>query len=113
MPRRSELPRDFMRDLIPSLGEADLLRLHALRCDGHLLAATFAMHAPGATYVYATGFDPEWSHHSPGLLSLAAAISGAAAEGDRTVHLLRGRERYQYHLGATECATWRRVLERS
>jgi CelD/BcsL family acetyltransferase involved in cellulose biosynthesis len=104
--------RDFVHDVIPRLGSAGLLRMHTLKLDHRPLAATFAMHAPGATCVYLTGFDPTASRCSPGLLSMVAAISAAAAEGDHTVHLLRGRERYKYHLGATECATWRRLLRR-
>jgi CelD/BcsL family acetyltransferase involved in cellulose biosynthesis len=106
------LLRDFVHDVIPRLGRAGLLRMHTLKLDHRPLAATFAMHAPGATCVYLTGFDPAASRYSPGLLSMVAAISAAAAEGDHAVHLLRGRERYKSHLGATECATWRRLLRR-
>ncbi|MGN6790738.1 MAG: GNAT family N-acetyltransferase [Rhodanobacteraceae bacterium] len=102
--------RDFVHDVIPRLGSTGLLRMYALKLDHRPVAATFAMHAPGATHVYSTGFDPEASRYSPGLLSMAGAISGATAEGDRVAHFLRGRESYKYHLGATECATWRRVL---
>ena len=104
--------RDFVHDVIPRLGCAGLLRMHALKLDHRPLAATFAMHAADATCIYLTGFDPAASRYSPGLLSMLAAIGAAAAEGDHTVHLLRGRERYKYHLGATECATWRRLLRR-
>lgn len=106
------LLRGFVHDVIPRLASAGLLRMYALKLDHRPLAATFAMHAPGATHVYSTGFDPEASRYSPGLLSMAAAISGATAEGDRVAHFLRGRESYKYHLGATECATWHRVLRR-
>lgn len=104
------LLRGFVRDVIPELGSAGVLRMYALTFDDRPIAATFAMHAPGATHIYITGFDPEASRYSPGLVSNAAAIGGAAAEGDRTVQLLRGRERYKYRLGATERPTWRRVL---
>lgn len=107
-----ELPRAFVHSVIPALGDAGLLRMYALVCDGCPLAGTFAMHAPGTTHLYTTGFDPGWSRYSPGLLSIIATIRGAAAEGDHTMHLLRGRERYKYHLGAVECMTWRRVLRR-
>lgn len=106
------LLRDFVHDVIPRLGCAGLLRMHTLKLDHRPLAATFAMHAPGATCVYLTGFDPAASRYSPGLLSMLAAISAAAAEGDHAVHLLRGRERYKSHLGANGCATWRRLLRR-
>lgn len=99
-----------MHDVIPRLGSAGLLRMYALAFEGRPIAATFAMHVPGTTHIYITGFDPEQSRYSPGLVSNAAAIGGAAAEGDHTLQLLRGRERYQSHLGATERATWRRVL---
>lgn len=78
-----------------------------------LVAATFTMHAHRASWFYSTGFDPAWSRFSPGLLSIAAALGGAAAEGDRTAFLLRGREPYESHLGAVEGATWRRVLRRA
>lgn len=99
-----------MHDVIPRLGSTGLLRMYALKLDHRPVVATFAMHAPGATHVYSTGFDPQASRYSPGPLSMAAAISGATAESDRVAHFLRGRESYKYHLAATECATWRRVL---
>ncbi len=102
----------FIREVIPSLGSAGLLRMYVLVCGGEPIAAAFAMRAPGTTHLYSTGFDPAWSRYSPGLLSIVAAIRGAAAEGDREFHLLRGRERYKRHLGAIECPTWRRTLRR-
>jgi CelD/BcsL family acetyltransferase involved in cellulose biosynthesis len=106
------LLRDFVHDVIPRLGCAGLLRFYMLKLDHRPLAATFAMHASGATYFYGTGFDPEAARFSPGLLSIAAAIQGAAAEGDQAFHFLRGRERYKQRLGASEHATCRRVLRR-
>lgn len=106
------LLRHFVHDVIPRLGCAGLLRMYMLKLDHRPLAATFAMHAPGATHFYGTGFDPEASRLSPGLLSIAAAIEGAAAEGDHTFHFLRGHERYKQRLGAREQPTWRRVLRR-
>ncbi|MES2404379.1 MAG: GNAT family N-acetyltransferase [Pseudomonadota bacterium] len=106
------LLRDFVHDVIPRLGCAGLLRMYTLKLDHRPLAATFAMHAPGTTHFYGTGFDPEAARFSPGLLSLVAAIEGAAAEGDHAFHFLRGRERYKHRLGASEHSTWRRVLRR-
>lgn len=102
--------RAFVRAVAPNLQDAGLLRLYWLTRDGHPLAVTFALHGPGVAYLYATGFEPEWARASPGLLSIAAALRGAAEEGDRAADLLRGCERYKYHLGATEGATSRRVL---
>lgn len=104
--------RAFVRDVIPRLGSAGLLRMYTLELEHRPLAATFAMHAPGATHFYGTGFDPDAACFSPGLLSIVAAIGGAAAEGDLRLHFLRGREPYKFRLGATEQATWRRVLRR-
>lgn len=106
------LLRNFVHDVIPRLGCAGLLRMVMLKLDHRPLAATFAMHAPGATHFYGTGFDPDASRFSPGLLSIVAAIDGATAEGDRAFHFLRGRERYKTRLGAKEHSTWRRVLRR-
>lgn len=57
-----------------------------------------------------TGLDPAVSRYSPGLLAMVAAIRGAAEEGDRTVHPLRGREGCNYPPGASGRATCRRVL---
>lgn len=107
------LLRSFVRAVIPDLQRSGLLRLQRLMCDRWPLAETFAMHAPGGTYFYLTGFDPAWSRFSPGLLTIAASMRAAAAEGDRAAHFLRGDERYKYHLGATACAMWRRVLRKA
>jgi CelD/BcsL family acetyltransferase involved in cellulose biosynthesis len=65
-----------------------------------------------AAYFYLSGFDPAWSRISPGMVTIAAAMTTAAGEGAREFHFLRGREPYKYRLGAADRSTVRRMLTR-
>ena len=107
------LMRAFMRTVIPDLSAAGLLRITQLKVQNRAIAIVFAIQSRRAAYSYLGGFDPEWSHASPGALTIVAAMKQAAAEGADEFHFLRGSEAYKYHLGAQDRPTYRRVLSRS
>lgn len=102
----------FLRSLIPELERADLLRFCRLKCAQRPLAAALVMQRGDAAHFYLTGFDPEWSRYSPGLLTIAEAMRAAFAEGAREFHFLRGSEPYKYRLGAQDRSRSHRVLRR-
>lgn len=52
--------------------------------------------------LYNSGFDPEYSYYSVGLLIKAFLIKHAIEEGKKTYDFLRGNERYKYDLGAKD-----------
>jgi CelD/BcsL family acetyltransferase involved in cellulose biosynthesis len=104
--------RRFHRTAAPQLLSAGLLRLHALRLDGRIVAVVYALSAKGRTYSYLSGFDPELGWISPGTLAVGYAIGQAIAEGAREFDFLRGRERFKYRWGARERPCYGRMLDR-
>lgn len=102
------------RDSIPLLLSAGLLRLYALRVDGHIAAVYYGLVDPPRpnrrAYYYLGGFDPAYERLSPGTLLVAHAVAEAVREGAKTFDFLRGGERYKYRWGAADQPTWRRVL---
>jgi CelD/BcsL family acetyltransferase involved in cellulose biosynthesis len=104
--------RRFHRAAAPLLLDAGLLRLHALRLNGRIIAVMYALHVRRRAYLYVCGFDPDFAALSPGTLIFGHTIAHAVGEGARVVDFLRGRERYKYFWGARERPCYGRMLER-
>ena len=103
------------REALPGLLRAGVLRLHALRLNGAVIAVLYALaDRPGGAerrvYYYIGGFDPRFAALSPGALLVGRAIEEAAAEGAVAFDFLRGAEPYKYRWGARDTPTWRRWL---
>jgi CelD/BcsL family acetyltransferase involved in cellulose biosynthesis len=94
--------RNFQREAVPGLIDADLLRLYLLHIGGEPAAAYFGFMHRDRAYAYLTGFSPEFTYESPGSLLLAHAMGQALAEGAREFHFLRGREAYKYDWGGSD-----------
>jgi CelD/BcsL family acetyltransferase involved in cellulose biosynthesis len=104
--------RRFHRAAAPLLHRAGLLRLHALRLDGRIIAVMYGLAARRRTYFYLCGFDPEFAALSPGTLILGHSIRQAVREGAHEVDFLRGQERFKYFWGASERPCYGRMLSR-
>ncbi len=109
---RCELVEEFLAQAAPRLQAAGLGRLYLLRLGGSCAGAYFGLSDGRRAYAWLGGFDPQFSHESPGTLLIAHAIEAAVAEGCREFHFLRGRERYKYEWGAVDRWSVRRVLSR-
>jgi CelD/BcsL family acetyltransferase involved in cellulose biosynthesis len=105
--------RRFHRAATLRLMRAGVLRLHALRLDQRIIAATYALHLRQRTYLYITGFNPNYGALSPGTLILGHSIAHAIGEGAREFDFLRGRERYKHFWGARERPCYGRMLDRA
>jgi CelD/BcsL family acetyltransferase involved in cellulose biosynthesis len=92
---------------------AGLLRLHALRLDGRIVAVMYALAAKRRAYCYICGFDPEFAALSPGTLILGHSIWQAVREGADEVDFLRGQERFKYFWGVSERPCYGRMLSRA
>ena len=74
---------------------------------------TYVLHVRQRTYLYISGFDPEYAPLSPGTLMFGHSIAHAMGEGAREFDFLRGRERYKYFWGARDRPCYGRMLERA
>jgi CelD/BcsL family acetyltransferase involved in cellulose biosynthesis len=68
-------------------GRAELLTLDVA---GIARAALLVLRAPGASYLAASGVDPDWWHTSPVTLLQWTAMCRAVARGDSEVNLSMG-----------------------
>ncbi|MBV1798402.1 GNAT family N-acetyltransferase [Siccirubricoccus sp. G192] len=103
------------RAALPGLLRSGMLRFHALRLEGAVVAVLYALADPPGRaerrlYFYLSGFDPALERLSPGMLLVGHAIEQAIDEGIAIADFLRGQERYKYFWGAQDSPTFRRVL---
>jgi CelD/BcsL family acetyltransferase involved in cellulose biosynthesis len=101
----------FHRAAAPALAAAGLLRLAVVRRHERIVAVLlgFGDGRRGYSYINGVAFTPGQSF---GTLAFACLIEGAAAEGAREFHFLRGEEPYKYAWGARPTHTSRRVVRR-
>lgn len=92
--------QSFHADATRALHARGLLRLYALEIGGRVAAALYAMRDRGRLYCYLQGFEPELEHLSPGMLLVGAVLHAAAADGVRSVEMLRGEHPYKLAWGA-------------
>src|SRR5262249_8081232 len=71
------------------------LRLYTLRLNGEVAAALYGFAYRGKFYFYQSGFNPEYSKHSLGLVTMGLTIQSALAESLEEFDLLFGHEGYK------------------
>lgn len=72
------------------------LRLYVLRLDGRPAAALYGFRYNGVFYFYQSGFDPDFSKYSVGLVAMGLSIKSAIEEGARDYDMLHGEEQYKF-----------------
>jgi CelD/BcsL family acetyltransferase involved in cellulose biosynthesis len=106
--------RRVHQESAPALLARGLLRLHAIRLGGRIIASFYGFADLTAgdrrTYFYLSGFDPALAHLSLGGLIIDHAVRAAIDEGAAEFDFLRGREAYKYRWGARDRFTYRRQL---
>jgi len=103
----------YFRSLARELLKRDWLDLSFLRFRGKEIAAFFSFDFAGVKFIYNSGYDPDFSWYSPGIVLSAYCIRGAIQKGMKGFNFLRGREDYKYHLGAKEEPNLRLRAERT
>jgi CelD/BcsL family acetyltransferase involved in cellulose biosynthesis len=103
----------FHLEAAQGLAARGLLRLHALRIGGEIIAAQYNLMRDGRLYYYLSGFDPAHARRSPGTALLAWTIRSAIHEGAEEVDFLRNREAYKYQWGARDRVNRKLLLSSS
>jgi CelD/BcsL family acetyltransferase involved in cellulose biosynthesis len=109
--RRPQMETFFAR-VVEELGAAGLIRLYLLDLDEAPVAAVLCFVIGNRLYMYNSGYDPSLAPYSVGLVSKAAVIQDAIAQGYDCVDFLRGDESYKYDLGGRDQRIYRCVLTR-
>jgi CelD/BcsL family acetyltransferase involved in cellulose biosynthesis len=61
-------------------------------------------------YLYNSGYNPEYSWLSAGILSKALCIKDSIEKGRKRFDFLKGDEVYKYHLGGQELPLYRYTI---
>ncbi|MBW1997565.1 MAG: GNAT family N-acetyltransferase [Deltaproteobacteria bacterium] len=92
----------FFGTLALKTSRAGLLRMGILELGGNPVAAVMCFDHGGVTYLYNSGFDPEYASLSVGLVSKILCIKDSIEKGRRKFDFLKGPEVYKYRLGGVE-----------
>lgn len=92
---RSDRARDFHMDFAAAALRRGWLRLWFLELEGRPAAAWYGWRVGDRYSFFNSGFDPDWSKASPGLVLQAEVIREAFEEGAREFDLLLGDEGYK------------------
>jgi CelD/BcsL family acetyltransferase involved in cellulose biosynthesis len=92
----------FFQEIAARFQERGWLSLSFLKLAGKEVATFLSFDFSGTEYVYNSGYDPDFSRFSPGIVLAAYCIRRAIEKGKAGFNFLRGREDYKYHLGGKE-----------
>ena len=92
----------FFRRMASALAAEGLVRLFMLRVNGKAAATVLCFDAGSHLYMYNSGYNPEFSGLSVGLVSKALVLQWAIENGMSGLDFLRGDESYKYDLGAKD-----------
>jgi CelD/BcsL family acetyltransferase involved in cellulose biosynthesis len=96
------LMENYFREIAHRFQERGWLTLPFLRVEGRDIAAYFSFRYRGVEYVFNSGYDPDYSRLSPGIVLAAHCIGQAIERKLKVFHFLRGQEDYKYRLGGKE-----------
>jgi CelD/BcsL family acetyltransferase involved in cellulose biosynthesis len=91
----------FFVELAQDLARRGIFKLYFLEVEQKRVASCICFDYGDTYLLYNSGYDPEYSRLSVGLLNKALTLKQAIDEGKRSYDFLRGTERYKYDLGAT------------
>ena len=80
----------------------ETLILHSLILEDKCVATAYIIQSNESFLLYNSGFNPQFSEYSVGLLNTAFAIEYAIISGQKEFNFLKGKEKYKYHLGAQD-----------
>jgi CelD/BcsL family acetyltransferase involved in cellulose biosynthesis len=87
----------FHREFVGLAAKHGWLRLIIVNLDDVPRAAIYGLRYGPTFYFYQSGFDPDYSKQSVGLVVMGLAIKQAIDEGASEYDLLHGEEEYKFH----------------
>ncbi len=105
--------KSYFAEMAVRFQEKGWLHLTFLQIEGQEVATFFSFAFAGTEYVYNSGYDPEFSRFSPGIVLAALCIRRAIEKRMARFNFLRGREEYKYRLGGKEEKIYRIRVRKS
>jgi CelD/BcsL family acetyltransferase involved in cellulose biosynthesis len=104
--------RKFFLDTAVELVGRHQFKLNFLELHGERVACCISFDYDGQYLLYNSGYNPEYSSLSVGLINKALCIKDAINEGRHRFDFLRGSERYKYDLGGVDRLVYRVTVDR-
>ncbi|APV44558.1 Acetyltransferase [Dehalogenimonas formicexedens] len=101
----------YFKNLAESMNRSGYLRFGHLRMGREIVASIMCFDYNGTRYLYNSGYDPQYSSLSVGLLSKIYSIKDAIEQKMNRYDFLKGTETYKYHLGGVEMPISRLRIE--
>lgn len=92
----------FFRFMAKSMAEAGLLRFGVLQLNASPMAAVMYFDYQDKVYLYNSGYDPQYSSLSVGLLCKVLCIKDSIQRQRKRFDFMKGAEVYKYRLGGKE-----------
>ncbi len=102
----------FFSDLAQELASRNQFKLFFLELNNIRVASCICFDYNGSYLLYNSGYNPEYSSLSVGLLNKALCIQDAIETGKKSFDFLRGSERYKYNLGGTNQTIHQLIIQR-
>ena len=102
----------FFTALAQELAPRNQFKLFFLELDNTPVVSCICFDYNNNYLLYNSGYDPEYSALSVGLLNKALCIQDAIQTGKQSFDFLRGSERYKYNLGGTNQTIHQLLIQR-
>ena len=103
----------FFHEITRRMAELGWIQLYFLEMDGATVATSLCFDYRGSRLLYNSGYDPEYSYYSVGLLLNAMCLKDAIDRGLGYFDFLRGPEPYKAHLGGQQRSLYQMVVKKS
>ena len=103
----SEPMERFFKDVYRAKIPGWQTSLSFLKIEDKYAAGIMSFESDDEWWLYNSGYDPQFSYYSVGLLLKALSIKQAIEAGKKKYDFLRGKERYKYELGGKDLQLYR------
>ena len=103
----------FFHRITQRMSQDDRLRLFFMEIDGRPVATSLCFDYDSSRLLYNSGYNPEHSYYSVGLLLDALCLREAIEQKMKYFDFLRGDEPYKAHLGGQQHVLYQMVVKRN
>ncbi len=103
----------FFYQMAERMAQHGLLKLYFMEIDGQPVATSMCFDYASSRLLYNSGYNPDFSYYSVGLLLNALCLKDAIEQGMGYFDFLRGPEPYKHHLGGQQRDLYQMVVTRS
>ena len=103
----------FFYGISERMAQLGFLRLYFMEIDGQTVATSLCFDYASSRLLYNSGYDPDYSYYSVGLLLNALCLREAIGQGIGYFDFLRGPEAYKHHLGGQQRNLYYMVLKQN